>query len=32
LQKGADGKWRFSVDSYTDAAASEYEQAPSHEP
>lgn len=32
LQEGADGQWRFSVDSYTDAAAAEYQQAPSHEP
>jgi uncharacterized protein (TIGR02246 family) len=32
LREGADGRWRFAVDSYTDAAAAEYEQAPSHEP
>jgi uncharacterized protein (TIGR02246 family) len=32
LREGADGQWRFSVDSYTDAAAAEYEQAPPHEP
>jgi uncharacterized protein (TIGR02246 family) len=32
LRKGADGQWRFAVDSYTDAEPAEYEQAPSHEP
>lgn len=32
LREETDGKWRFSVDSYTDAAAEEYEQAPSREP
>jgi uncharacterized protein (TIGR02246 family) len=32
LRKGADGRWRFAVDSYTDADPAEYEQAPAHEP
>ena len=32
LKKGADGRWRFAVDSYTEADPAEYEQAPRHEP
>ena len=32
LQPGPDGRWRIAVDSYTDATAAEYEQAPSREP
>jgi uncharacterized protein (TIGR02246 family) len=32
LREGADGRWRFAIDSYTDATAAEYDQAPSHEP
>jgi uncharacterized protein (TIGR02246 family) len=32
LRQGADGRWRFAIDSYTDATAAEYDQAPAHEP
>jgi uncharacterized protein (TIGR02246 family) len=32
LRQGADGRWRFAVDSYTEADPEEYEQAPAHEP
>ena len=32
LRAGPDGRWRIAVDSYTDATAAEYEQAPSREP
>jgi uncharacterized protein (TIGR02246 family) len=32
LREGADGRWRFAIDSYSDATAAEYDQAPAHEP
>ena len=32
LREEADGRWRFAIDSYSDATAAEYDQAPSHEP
>jgi uncharacterized protein (TIGR02246 family) len=32
LRQGADGRWRFAIDSYSDATAAEYDRAHSHEP